>query len=92
MHLEDNTQEKVFQLKGEGADTWFVWKNDNSLPPHHYRFIRQNPEGEPECDNVFVDNTRKFNPHKPFQITYISHCKKIMILQNGQKIELRKKE
>ena len=83
---------KIFKLYGEGANTYFVWNPHAELPPHHYHIIRMNEEKEIECSHVFEDTQRKLNPDHPFEITYISHCAKITVLQNGEKIELYKKE
>ena len=48
-----------------------------------YRIERFSPYGELECSRLFDATPSSFDVNKPFEFTYLSHCKECTIIQNG---------
>ena len=73
-------------LAGEGAGSWF------SIVPAdggEFEITRFSPEGKVECAGIFIHTDRQsFNPEIPYQIDYLSHCRKVKIIQNGFDVKL----
>ena len=80
MNKPKNIEETAQLLIGIGASSWFhILKEDEN-----YRIKRYSEEGKEECSRIFTVNDSTFNINKPFKFTYISHCKKCIILQNNK--------
>ena len=76
-------------LSGEGAGSWFVIEDgENSL---QYKITRFSPSGNFECEGVF-SSEKKVNLKKGFEITYPSHCLKVTIIQNKEKVSFNRHE
>lgn len=72
-------------LAGEGAGSWF---SISPVGDGKFEITRFSPEGKVECNGIFaVSGNQAFNPEKPYQIGYLSHCRKVVVIQNLQ-IEL----
>jgi hypothetical protein len=71
-------------LAGEGAGSWF------SITPVDggaFEITRFSPEGKVECNGIFkVSGNHSFNIEKPYRIDYLSHCRKVVVIQNDKKI------
>lgn len=74
-------------LAGEGAGSWFFFEfNANQCI-----ISRFSADGKLECTGSFVCQQTDFDHSKSFDITYLSHCQQVTIIQDGQKkIFLRK--
>jgi hypothetical protein len=71
-------------LSGEGAGSWFnIIANDA-----HFIISRYGPDGNLECESEFlICNKTFFDISKPYRFDYLSHCRKVIINQNGENIE-----
>ncbi|WP_041694324.1 DUF6695 family protein [Emticicia oligotrophica] len=68
-------------LSGEGAGSWFVFEfNENECIIERF-----NSDGKLECTGSFVCQQDNFDYSKPFEITYLSHCQQVSIIQEGEK-------
>jgi len=74
-------------LGGEGAGSWFVVE----ISGEYFEVTRYSPEGNIECCGIFFEKEKQFNIQKLYEITYLSHCEQISILQEGIKIILKRK-
>jgi hypothetical protein len=73
-------------LAGEGAGSWFYI---SQLKPGEFMIKRYSPNGNLECAGEFaISNNKPFNIQKPFHFDYLSHCSKVMIIQNEFEIKL----
>jgi len=77
---------KLQKLSGVGSNAWFEVVS-TQLPAFHFNIKRYNDLGEVDYDGVYVST--KFDPSKPFQFTYDSHCKFCHIIQQGKIIKLK---
>lgn len=69
-------------LHGIGAGSWFTIKSHES----NYWISRFNQDGKIECEgefNILNMNKREFDLNKPFNFTYLSHCSRVTIIQDG---------
>ncbi len=75
-------------LAGEGVGSWFVFEFNGQ----EYFISRFSVDGKLECTGSFVCQQNNFDHSKPFEITYLSHCQQVSIIQEDEKkIFLRKK-
>jgi hypothetical protein len=73
-------------LAGTGAGSWFyIIAIDHNKP--FYSIIRFSPEGEVECERLFVLKNNNFSPSAPYKFVYPSHCALCTILQNDSLLE-----
>ena len=79
MKRPENIPAKAQLISGIGASSWFTIKQENK----DYRIERFSPNGELECSRLFFTTTSSFDINKPFEFTYLSHCKECTIIQNG---------
>lgn len=87
-HLPNNLPATAQWLAGEGAGSWFVFEFNEPHPV----ISRFSADGNLECIGFFVCKSHDFEASKPFQITYLSHCQQVTVIQNGEKkMFLRKK-
>ena len=80
MNKPENIEDTAQLLIGIGASSWF----HISIEKENYRIKRYSEEGKEECSRIFIVNDSTFNINKPFNFTYISHCKECNILQNNK--------
>lgn len=67
-------------LAGEESGSWFVINYNGE----NYNISRYNVKGMIECSGIFfVSNKAKFEIEKPYQITYLSHCEQVLVIQNN---------
>ena len=79
MKRPENIPAKAQLISGIGASSWFTIKQENK----DYRIERFSPNGELECSRLFFTTNSSFDVNKPFEFTYLSHCKECTIIQNG---------
>jgi hypothetical protein len=73
-------------LAGEGAGSWFAINPSETV---NYLVSRFGPDGKLECEGEFaISNNQPFNIEKPYRFDYLSHCGKVIVIQNKQRIEL----
>jgi len=86
--LNGNIPENAKWLSGEGAGSWFhIEKRDDA----NFLVSRYSPEGAVECNSVFINTSGyDFDPLLPFEVGYMSHCAQVTIVQEGQKITLKR--
>ncbi len=78
-----NIPENSKYLPGIGASAYFhIEKTDDKTL---FRIRRFNENGKLDCDQIFRLQNRGFDIHSDFEITYVSHCAKCTVLQNGKK-------
>lgn len=68
-------------LAGEGAGSWFVLNSENQV----IEISRYSPSGDFECGGTFKTD-QQFDSRRDYQITFPSHCAKVTLLQNGNRI------
>jgi hypothetical protein len=79
-----NIPENAKWLSGEGAGSWF----SISVQSGTYQISRFNPDGELECKSDFtISEKHNFNINNHFVIDHLSHCQKVVVIQNDAKIE-----
>ena len=78
MKRPENISGKAQLISGTGASSWFTIKQENEA----YRIERFSPAGELECSRLFHAIPSSFDVNKPFEFTYLSHCKECTIIQN----------
>jgi len=74
-----NISEKAQLISGIGASSWFTINQEKEA----YRIERFSPDGELECSRLFSPAASSFDVNRPFEFTYLSHCKECTIIQNG---------
>jgi hypothetical protein len=80
-----NIPENAIWHSGEGAGSWFVLDRSGE----NFLVRRFSPKGTLECEELFsVAKGQPFDPHKPYKLDHISHCKKVRVIQGGKDIEL----
>jgi len=79
-HLNIPTSAKW--LSGEGAGSWFYLKKEQD----DYRIVRFSPNGKKECEGIFSTEA-KFNLNQEYEVTYLSHCAEVNVIQNQCKIK-----
>lgn len=66
-------------LSGEGCGSWFHLTESKG----NYLITRFSPEGKTECKGLFsLQEEQKFDSEKDFEITYLSHCSEVNVIQN----------
>lgn len=76
-------------LSGQGEGTWFCITKEEGLNEHEYRVRRISPQGNIDCDRVFkLTNNDKFNLFNEWDITHISHCAKVRVIQHDSVVEM----
>ena len=76
-----NLPENSKYLKGVGSSAWFhIEIGGNS---DEFIISRFTTTGNLECRNTFLLQITGFDIHKEYEFTYVSHCIKCSILQNG---------
>ncbi len=77
-------------LSGEGAGSWFAIGQSKT---GKYFVSRFGPNGKLECAGEFtITNNQPFNINQFFRFDYLSHCRKVRIIQNNVLIELERTE
>ncbi len=77
-------------LSGEGAGSWFTI---NQSEKNKYSISRFGPDGKLECEGEFtISNKQPFNINQLYHFDYLSHCRKVNIMQEGQIIKFRRIE
>lgn len=75
-------------LSGEGAGSWFTIRQSEI---GKYAVSRFGPDGKLECEGEFaITNNQPFNINLFYRIDYLSHCRKVKIIQNSMLIELER--
>jgi hypothetical protein len=75
-------------LAGEGAGSWF---SITLAGGGEIEITRFSPVGKVECNGIFtVSGNQTFNIEKPYRIDYLSHCRKVKIIQNNVPIEFER--
>jgi hypothetical protein len=75
-------------LAGEGAGSWFVLEKAES---NKILVTRYSPSGKVECQGFFeCRHNTSFNLEETYQLTHLSHCKQVSLIQNGQIIKLNR--
>lgn len=74
------------KLDGIGSSAYFELIADAMLPKNQYRIKRYNEQLEEDFDGIYFSET--FDPTKPHQFTYDSHCAYCHIIQEGVKLKL----
>lgn len=76
--------EQIYWLSGEGAGSWF------HIEKLEKKFIiaRYSPEGKLECKGIFKqDEGKLIQLSERFEITYLSHCAVVNIIQHNAKLK-----
>lgn len=72
-------------LSGEGAGSWFSIKQSDLS----YDIQRFSPDGKLECEGKFKNTSDTiFDIHTDFEITHLSHCQQVTVIQDQKKIRL----
>ena len=66
-----------------GASAFF--HIEKSEEQNLYRIKRFNENGKLDCDQIFRLQTKGFDISSDFEFTYVSHCAKCTVIQNGFK-------
>jgi hypothetical protein len=70
-------------LSGEGSGSWFVIENNSDA----FKISRYCPDGFLECQSQFrASNNKAFNIDSPYRVDYLSHCEKVVFIQNKIRI------
>lgn len=71
-------------LSGQGKGTWFSIEATSNT--NQYKIKRFRAAGELDCDRIFEieANGSVFDINETFEFTYVSHCAKCRIMQNGK--------
>ena len=79
--LPANLPSSAKWLSGEGAGSWFVFEfNENECIINRF-----SANGKLECTGNFVCQQNDFDSSKSFEITHLSHCQQVSIIQEGKK-------
>ncbi len=68
-------------LGGEASGSWF----HIAIKAAGFRIIRYSPEGTEECSGLF-GTSKPFSLDVPYKMSYPSHCLRITLIQNGDKV------
>jgi hypothetical protein len=75
-------------LAGEGAGSWFTISQSET---GKYAVSRFGPDGKLECEGEFIiTNNQPFNINQSYRFHYLSHCRKVKIIQNNVPIEFER--
>jgi hypothetical protein len=75
-------------LSGEGAGSWFTISQTET---GKYAVSRFGPDGKLECEGEFtITNNLPFNINQSYRFDYLSHCRKVKIIQNNVPIEFER--
>jgi len=69
-------------LEGVGESAWFSIQSVNF---NEFIISRYSTAGILECENAFSLQTKGFDILQNYEFTYVSHCAKCTVLQNGKK-------
>lgn len=70
-------------LSGEGSGSWFAIENNSDA----FKISRYCPEGILECQSNFqLANNKEFSFNSPYQVDHLSHCEKVVFIQNKNRI------
>lgn len=76
-----NIPETAQWLSGEGAGSWFHIELKDKL----LKIARYSPDGIVECEGIFKNNSKNtFDINQTYQITHLSHCQQVSIVQDGK--------
>ena len=70
-------------LSGEGAGSWFYIEQERM----NFNITRFSPNGTEECTGLFKTK-QPFDLTQNFEMTYLSHCAEVNVIQNKIKIKL----
>jgi hypothetical protein len=86
----ENVPKNAKWLSGQGEGTWFSITKEFGLKDFEYRIRRISPQGNLDCDRVFIleDNNSALDLTKEWNITHLSHCAEVRVLQNNSSILL----
>ncbi|MFT6716533.1 MAG: hypothetical protein ACJA0Q_001177 [Saprospiraceae bacterium] len=70
-------------LSGEGAGSWFYIEQELL----DFNITRFSPNGTEECKGLFKTK-QQFDLTQNFELTYLSHCAEVNVIQNKIKIKL----
>lgn len=69
-------------LSGEGCGSWFHVIKSKDM----YLITRFSPEGKIECKGLFnLEDESEFDSKNNFEITYLSHCSEVNVIQGNKK-------
>ncbi len=78
----NNVPNEAQWLAGTGTGAWFYLEPTHE--PDKYRICRFSPKGILECDRILQhEGAELFVASQDYQFTYLSHCQKCTVLQNG---------
>ena len=70
-------------LSGEGSGSWFAIEQNLDT----FKISRYSPEGFLECQSQFsISNSKEFNVNHPYRVDHLSHCEKVVCIQNKNRI------
>lgn len=80
-----NVPDQSKWLSGQGEGTWFCITKEEGLSENEYRIRRISPQGNLDCDRIFIleENSLKFDITNEWDITHLSHCAEVRVLQNN---------
>ncbi len=78
-----NIPENSKYLHGIGASAFFLIEKTEEQDL--FRIRRFNENGKLDCDQIFRLQTKGFDISSDFEFTYVSHCAKCTVIQNGFK-------
>ena len=70
-------------LEGTGESAWFHIEPKGS--ENSYKITRYDVLGDAECQYTAVPDNDEFTFEDSFEISYVSHCMKCTVIQNGKK-------
>tara|TARA_B100001115_G_C15810212_1_gene401612 strand:- start:951 stop:1220 length:270 start_codon:yes stop_codon:yes gene_type:complete len=78
MHIKPKNIENEAQfIYGVGASAWFYISKEGKK----YRIKRYSASGELECNKLFHVKDTSFDITKAYKFTYLSHCKRCVVIQ-----------
>ena len=75
-------------LTGQGEGTWFTITKEANLASNEYRVRRTSPQGNLDCDRIFVIEEESFDFNSEWDITHVSHCAIVRVIQEGKVYQL----
>lgn len=75
-------------LSGQGEGTWFTITKEDGLNANEYRVRRTSPQGNLDCDRVFLIQNESFNINQAWDITHVSHCAIVRVIQDEKVYQL----